>query len=193
MIVAEMPRLITPEQLLSMPDNNGMELVDGRVVEKNVSRESTRAEGAFQLRFELWLIEHAVAECFGPTLGYRCFPDAPDKVRKPDVTLIKLERLQALGDQDTGFLSIVPDLTVEVISPNDLVHEINDKVREYQNAGFPLVWVADPDMLTVTVYPLGEPPTIFSGKHDLTVEAVLPGFRCRVIDFFRRPSPAELR
>jgi Uma2 family endonuclease len=130
-----------------------------------------------------------IAVVFPITLGYRCFAN-PAKIRKADVSVVALGRLQQLPDQNPDFMPIVPDLAVEVIAPNDIVVQLDERVKEYLDAGFPLVWVADPKARTVTVYPNGGRPVIHTADDELTAEAVLPGFRCKVGEFF--PISREL-
>ena len=192
MTVAEMTSIITPDELLRMPDNSTMELVDGQILEKQVSVESSKIEGLFYFRFQAFLLSNPVAEVFPASLGYQCFANSPTKVRKPDTTVVLMDRLKELDDPDPGYMPIVLDLAVEVISPNDTVYDVDEKVREYQEAGFPLIWVADPNARTVTVYPRGSRPMIYTVDDELTAEAVLPGFRCKVADFFpARVLPAS--
>ena len=174
----------TPQDLLEMPDNATMELVDGRIVEKNVSIDSSEIELLFSFHIKAFLLQHPVAKVFPASLGYCCFPDAPGKVRKPDTTVVSLSRLRELPDPNAGYMPIPPDLAIEVISPNDVTYETDNKLREYFAAGFPLVWVADPNTRTITVYPRGGRPVILTDEDEITAEAVLPGFRCKVRDFF---------
>ena len=76
----------------------------------------------------------------------RCFAD-PNKFRKPDVSFIRRDRLS--WDQvDDGVITIPPDLVVEVISPNDLAQDLDDRITDYLCAGVPLVWVANPESRT---------------------------------------------
>lgn len=184
LLAAQPTKTYTPEDLLALPEGNSTELVDGQLVEKNVSVESSKIEALFTSRFQIHLFNHPVAEVFPASLGYRCFEDSPDKIRKPDTTVIRLERLKTLLDLNPGFMPIVPDLAVEVISPNDIVYEVDEKVREYLDAGFPLVWVADPKARTITVYPQDGRPVIFTEDDEITAETALPGFRCKVAEFF---------
>jgi Uma2 family endonuclease len=193
MAIAEITRIVTPEELLRLPDNNTMELVDGQIVEKNASVTSSQIELLFAFQFQAHALAHPFAKVFPASLGYQCFDDDPGKVRKPDCTVVLLQRLNKLPDPNPGYMPIVPDLAVEVISPNDMVYEVDEKVREYLDAGFPLVWVADPKVRTVTVHPRGGRPTIFTAEDELTAETVMPGFRCKVADFFPAPAPTEKR
>ena len=184
MTLAAPPARITPEDLLRIPDNNTLELVDGRLVEKNVCAESSEIEGLIYFAVQAFLLKHKVAKTYPASLGYQCFPDEPSKVRKPEVTVIRLERLAALPDPNPGFMPIIPDLAVEVVSTNDTVYEVAEKVHEYLTAGFPLVWVVDPKTRSVTVHPHGSRPSILTADDDITAANALPGFRCKVADFF---------
>lgn len=184
MTIAQSTPTITPDDLLRMPDSSTMELVDGWIVEKQASAESSEIEVMFGYRFRSFLERNPIAKVYSQSLGYRCFPDDPDKIRKPDATVILLERLRQLPDPNPGFMPLVPDLAVEVISPNDMVYDVDEKVREYLEAGFPLIWVADPKARTITVYPGGGRPTIHTADDELTADPPLPGFRCKVADFF---------
>src|SRR6516164_2607030 len=84
--------------------------------------------------------------------SYQCFSDAPGKVRKPDVSFIRLERLSAEEAAARGHARIAPELAVEVVSPNDLYEEVDEKVEEWLAAGVQLVWVVSPRLRTVTVH-----------------------------------------
>ena len=184
MTVLEAPTRITPEELLNIPDNASMELVDGHIVEKNVSIESSEIEYIVGLRFGSYPEADPVFRVFPASLGYQCFPDDPDKVRKPDVTVVSRERLEKLPNPNAGYMPIPPDLAVEVVSPNDLVYDVAEKVREYLEAGFPLVWVLYPEDRTVIVHPNGEEAHLLGPTREITAEAAMPGFRCRVAELF---------
>ena len=178
------PRRVTPEELLEMADNGSLELVDGELVEKNVSLASADVEGVTYKLLDARASETKQAKVFVASLGYRCFTDDPDRVRKPDATVVRIERIRALPESDPGYMPIVPDLAVEVVSKNDRTHKVSEKVKEYLDAGFPLVWVLDPTLRTLVVYPKGGKPTLLSGDDEATCESALPGFRCKVDDFF---------
>jgi Uma2 family endonuclease len=74
---------------------------------------------------------------------------------------------------------------VEVLSPNDLIRDVNDKIDEYLTAGFGLVWVVDPVKKHVTVYRRDGSIAIVHENEEITGEAALPGFRCRVAEFLK--------
>lgn len=125
---------------------------------------------------------------FGGKAGYHCFPAKKNQVRKPDVSFIHGSRLAAVPK---GHIKINPDLAVEVISPNDLYSEVQQKVQEYQRAGFPLIWVVDPGTRTVDVLESGRPMQRLSLGDALTGVSVLPEFRCELAEIFP-PAPSDL-
>src|SRR5690554_6653403 len=88
---------LTPEDLLSLPDGKDYELVDGQLVERSMSEDSSwiAAEISYLLRSAL---DQATRESrsgwiFGADQMYRCFPDDGDRVRKADVSLILASKL----------------------------------------------------------------------------------------------------
>ena len=82
--------------------------------------------------------EHRLGWAFPADNGYQCFPHAPGLVRKPDVSFVRYGRLPG-GELPDGWIKIRPDLAVEVVSPNDTVEKLNEKLEDYEIAGIPLV------------------------------------------------------
>lgn len=78
----------------------------------------------------------------------------------------------------------VPTLAVEILSPNDTIEEIHEKITVYQSAGVPLIWVLNPYDRTVTVYRPGTEPDAFNIHQELSGESHLPGFRVPVARLF---------
>jgi len=178
------PKTYTADEFLALPDRDRYELVDGYLVEQNVSVLSSLV-GARLLRL---ISNHCEAHApaawtFGADCLYQCFPGHPRKVRKPDISLIHPERLSA-EQLEEGFLTLPPDLAVEVVSPNDLAYEIEEKVREYLEAGVRLVWVVYPPTRTVHIRRGDGTIAVAASTNDLEGEGVVPGFRCRVGDLF---------
>ncbi len=178
---------ITPEELLLLPDQINYELADGKLVERNMGMESSRVAANILIRIGRIVRQQAIGHVFGADAGYQCFSDDPGKVRKPDVSFIRLGRL-ANEEIPEGHCQIHPDLAVEVVSPNDTAYELEDKVAEYLKAGIPLVWVVNPPTKTVRIH---RPRTAKQGPVSeltdadmITGEDVLPGFSCAVKEFF---------
>jgi Uma2 family endonuclease len=173
----------TPADLLRMPDGKDYELADGLLVERKMGSESSFVGGRLFRRLANHADDQRVGLVWPADNGIQCFPDAPDKVRRPDVTFVRFGRLP--GDRPPlGHLLIAPDLAVEVISPNELAYEVDCKVDEYLAAGVRLVWVINPANRTVRIYRADGSIGILRESDELDGEDVVPGFRCPVRDLF---------
>lgn len=178
---------ITPEELLEMPDSVSYELVNGKLVARNMGCEA----GAIQVRIAMQIAQLVLPSRLGHLLSgsasYQCYSDDPNKVRRPDVSFIRAGRLP--GERaPIGHCSIAPDLVVEVISPNDFAEDVEEKVQEYLAAGVSLVWVVFPSTRTVHVHRQRSSPsgsvTTLTDADTINGEDVLPGFSCPVAAFF---------
>lgn len=173
----------TPADLLAMPDSNSIELVNGELVEKPVSALSALVEIKISTKLETFCQAGRTAVVLSSTNGIQCFPDAPNKVRKPDVSVYKTERFTREHLLE-GFVSIAPDLAVEVVSTNDEVADLNEKVEEYLAAGVPLVWIIDPGNEIVIIHRKDGSVAKLHKNGELAGEDVLPGFSCKVAELF---------
>jgi Uma2 family endonuclease len=178
----------TPEDLLRMPDGNRYELVDGDLVELDMSTWSSYVAGMAYVKVHAHAEANRLGWVFPEGTSYQSFPTAPGRVRRLDGSFIRADRLSVAQAAQEGHLTIIPDLAIEVISPNDLGYEIDAKVQECLTAGVRLVWVIYPESRTVCVYRPDEPGTILRENDVLDGEDVLPGFRCRVGDLFVPPA-----
>jgi Uma2 family endonuclease len=175
------PTRYTPDDLLRMPDSVNYELVDGQLVERNMGMKSGAVEMILGRRLGNHCEPNQLGHLFGSTAGYQCFPDAPNKVRKPDVSFVSFARMPLTPESHSR---IAPDMATEVVSPNDLCYEVEAKIDEYLSAGVKLVWVVNPDRHTVHVYRLDGTVTRLKDKDELSGEHVIPGFRCLVHELF---------
>jgi Uma2 family endonuclease len=173
----------TPDDLIHLPDEGaGYELVDGQLVERNVSKESSRI--AMRIGFLLQQADTArEVEVYGSDLGYRCFPEDRNRIRKGDVSVVRKERLKGV-EADPGFMPIPADLVVEVISPSDMWYPVSRKVEQYLSADFRLVWIVDPNTRVVVIHRVDGSVSKLHESDEITGEAALPTFRCRVSEFF---------
>jgi Uma2 family endonuclease len=110
----------------------------------------------------------------------------PDTVRGPDVAVY--EDAQAFADLHPKYGEVPPVLAVEVLSPNDRADRVTRKITDYLRNGVRLVWLVDPEIRTVTVYRPDNGPRLVEASEELDGGEVLPGFRCRVADFFLLPG-----
>lgn len=107
----------------------------------------------------------------------------PDTTVGVDAVYVSAE-VAARQPQDTTLIDGVPILAVEILSPNDTLEEINEKIDGYLAAGVPLVWIIDPRRRTVMIYRPDQEPELVNVRQDLSGEPHLPGFRVAVAELF---------
>ena len=114
---------------------------------------------------------------------------APDTVRAPDLAFFALERLPA-EVAIPGYADVVPNLVVEVQSPNDGRWKLHDKAHMWLYYGAEAVWVVQPESRSVDVYRSGRNTIRLSGTDSLEGLDVLPGFSCELEAIFGpQPEP----
>ena len=176
---------MTPADLQNLPNEKDFELVDGQLEERNMGFDSSRIGATLVILLGMYCRQMRLGPVIGADYGYQCFPDDLEKIRKPDVSFIRAERLVGVN-MSAGYSRIAPDLAVEVISINDLFVDVSKKVQEYLAAGIPLVWVLDPESQQIYVH-RSTGATILSVHDELSGEDVVPGFRCQVSELFAPP------
>ena len=108
----------------------------------------------------------------------------PDTIRAADYAFVARERIiEPLPAQGYAF-GVIPDLVVEVASPNDRQPEIDAKTQMWLDAGVRLVLNVYPQ--TQEVYAHHDDGSVqqFGVNDVLTCEPALPGFACSVADIF---------
>ena len=112
-----------------------------------------------------------------------------DLRRRPDVAFVSTARWpldRALPM--TGDWNVVPDLAVEVLSPNDVFKDVLAKVREYFHYGVQVVWVIAPEEQQVYIYNAPTHVRILTIQDELTGGEVVPGFRMPLGQLFQHAT-----
>jgi Uma2 family endonuclease len=162
------------------------ELVDGEVIEM---APAGGVHGRVIVLVSHHLTVHADAHGGGLVIAgdvgfVLALPADPERVRAPDVAFVSNARLPE-GRLPQGFIQGAPDLAVEVLSPNDDPVEVQQKVRDYLEAGSRLVWVIAPRARTVTVYRPDGSARLLREPDALDGEDMLPGFTLPLAELFR--------
>lgn len=179
----------SPEDLLEMPDGDRYELVNGQLVETEMGAKAGWVAG------EVFGVLREYSKQHGgwafPETSYHCFSFDPGLVRKPDASFVCAGRFEN-DEIPEGHCPLAPDLAVEIVSPTDVYSRVEDKVDEYLRAGVKLVWVINPGHRYVRVFDeTVEQGRQYGSTDELTAPDVLPGFRCRIGDFFDRKATRE--
>lgn len=184
-------KLMTAEefaQWVDRPENENkcFELVRGEVIESPLpmQRHGTVCMNTGSI---LWVYTRQRSK------GYVTANDAgvilerdPDTVRGPDIALY--EDAQTFAELHPKYGEVPPRLAVEVLSASDRWGPVFRKIADYLRNGVDMVWLIDPESRTVTVYRPDSAPRVYEEYEELDGEDVLPGFRCRVADFFLLPG-----
>jgi Uma2 family endonuclease len=116
-------------------------------------------------------------------------PDWVTGARIPDVMAYDGARLAEYKVQDSDWrrkpFVLIPDLCVEVVSPNDSYTDVDEKVARYLADGVRLVWVVNPRAASVQVYTASTIQSArLTAEHTLDGGDVLPGFTLPVSQIF---------
>ncbi len=169
-------RLITAAEFQALPDDGRrLELVRGEVVEMaGTGMEHTVVAMTLGSELSVHVRQHGLGVVGGADAGCWLERD-PDTVLIPDAVFWSTARLSA-GPLPTSFAEAVPDLVVEVVSPNDKRTDVYRKVAMWLAAGVQVVWVVWPASATVHVYRSDADLRVLGASDTLSGDELLPGF-----------------
>jgi len=108
--------------------------VDGRIVERNLGEKShSRIQG------EIFFYLRSRAK----ELGIQVLPEqrvqvSPTRFRVPDVIVLKLPQ------PDESVVTSPPFICIEILSPDDSMEDMQDRINDYLSFGVPYVWIISP-------------------------------------------------
>lgn len=182
--MATATRTITADDLMAMPhDGIRRELVEGELREMTPAGfQHGRIAGNIAGELRNHVRSHGLGVIATAEAAYRLSTD-PDTVRSPDVSFVRRERIETVGDP-TGFWPGAPDVAVEVISPSDRYSEVLEKVGDYLDGGTQMVVVVDPPARSVTVYHSRTDLLVLTEDDVLEGRDAVPGWTLPVRDIF---------
>lgn len=111
------------------------EYIDGAVLERNVGERDHSRVLTIVSTF-LFSRERQLGIWVAPTLRVRV---APTRVRVPDVCVV------AGPEPDEQILTKPPFICIEILSRDDRLSEMQERVQDYLDFGVPHVWILDPN------------------------------------------------
>lgn len=163
------------------------ELIDGVLVEKPVGAQEGYLASELIQALGPFAKSHDLGAVFAPDTPLRVFAGL---VRLPDVCFVSWERLPGKMVPAEPIPNLIPELTVEVLSPSNTTSEMLRKRKEFFLAGTQLFWIVDPNKRTVNVYTAPDDFETLGESDTLTGGDVLPGFTLKLADLFARvPKP----
>jgi len=124
--------LVPVEEYLSTNYDPDCEYVDGQIVERDLG-EKTHSRIQGELLFHLY---DRAKELGMEVLTAQRVQVSPTRYRVPDVTVLRLS--------EEEIVTSPPFICVEVLSKDDTMQYMQDKIDDYLDFGVPYVWIINP-------------------------------------------------
>jgi len=173
------------ERFIAQPENvhRLFELIDGEISEKVPTQLHGLIAGLIATFLNLFVLKNPLGWVMVEA-RYR-LPDDDENDYIPDVSFISKAK-GALVEK--GAAAYMPDLAVEIKSPDDTLPEMRKKAAYYLAHGSRLVWLVYTEKRLVIVL-TADSEDILSESDTLDGGDLLPGFALPVRDIFPQQSP----
>src|SRR2546427_1416432 len=139
------------EKLQILYPDYQIELREGKII---IMSPSDSVSGEIGVRFSIllgtYVYSHNLGRVLDASTGFR-MPNGD--LLSPDVSFVSRERLK---QSPRTYLSVVPELIVEIKSSRDRIRELEEKIALFLSQGVHVGILIDPDTHTVCVYRSGE-------------------------------------
>lgn len=135
------------ERLQALYPDRQIELREGKLIIMSPSDSVSGEVGArFSMLLSTWVYAHNLGRILDASTGFR-LPNGD--LLSPDVSYVSRERLK---HNPRTYLSVVPELIVEIKSSRDRLRELEEKIALFLDQGVQVGLLIDPDTYTVRVY-----------------------------------------
>lgn len=183
------------EACLAQPDHADrlFELVDGEIIEKMPTFQQGMIAGNLITAINTYTVLRKLGRA-AVAARHQMPLEAQDPARPnsciPDVSYISKERGLPLVTE--GAVPAMPDLAVEIQSPNQTDKDMLDSASYYLHNGARMVLLVYPDRIIVEKLPASGVEKRLYGVNDvIDFSSVIPGFTMRVRDIFHDPLEEE--
>ncbi|OUL21715.1 hypothetical protein BV372_31545 [Nostoc sp. T09] len=186
MVKATTGNKLTLEEFLALPEGDiNYEFVDGFAVAK-VSPKFFHSA----LQRALLFLIYAWSKGKGRTVAEWAIllkRQGKDWAPVPDLTYISYERLPKSWQRNEA-CPVPPELVIEIISPDQMMKEFEEKAKDYFEAGVSRVWVVDPEAMSMRVFLSVDKRQVYTDDMPI-IDELFPGLELTVRQIF---SEAEL-
>jgi Uma2 family endonuclease len=175
---------MTLDEFLGLPETEPpAEFVCGRIVQKPMPTwDHSSLAARIAAFFTLYFMRNR--EGFVNT-ELRHAERSEDRAYLPDVSVTRREHApKSRQERQRGPIEHVPDIAIEVVSPDDRPGRLAERVAFYLRAGVPLVWVVEPDERTISVFEPGRPARILGVEDTIDAAPVLSSFSMALDELF---------
>ncbi len=135
------------ERLQALYPDRQIELREGKLIIMSPSDSVSGEVGArFSMLLSTWVYTNNLGRILDSSTGFR-LPNGD--LLSPDVSFVSRERLK---HNPRTYLSVVPELIVEIKSSRDRLRELEEKIALFLGQGVQVGLLIDPDTHTVRVY-----------------------------------------
>jgi Uma2 family endonuclease len=156
-----------------------IELVGGKIIIMAPSGyESEEVSSNFLIEIGRWVRPRKL----GRVTGSSAIFDLPNGDRRaPDVSFVRADKLPQTTKKPAA---VVPDLVVEVKSPNDSLEELRQKIQSFLTQGTTVGILIDPDTRQLEVLRPDTTPQLLSDGDVLTIPELFPEWSLQVNDLW---------
>jgi Uma2 family endonuclease len=169
------------ESFVALPENRDrlFELIDGEIIEKMPTQQHGFVNADIVILLGIFIRSTGKGRV-GVEVRHR-MPGDDHNSRLPDIAYYAQVPDPIISK---GAVPYMPDLAIEVKSPDDSLKALREKAKYYLANGCRMVWLVLPDQRLVEVYTATD-EAILTGEDWLDGGDVLTGFSVRVSEVFR--------
>ncbi len=170
-------RKLTYKDIDKLPEGH-YEIIDGEIVEMTPTGFE---HGDLEGKFFIFLYNKLKNKGFASVgeVGI-LISKKPLRIRGADIVYISKKKVK---EKPKGILEVAPDLIIEIISPNNTVSEISEKIEDYFKIDVPKVILIEPTTQKVFVYQNGEKDIkVFSFDDEIEF---IEGLKAKVKDIIK--------
>ena len=177
---------MTLEEFLALPEQKPALEFDGEMVTQKMAPtfDHTELQAIVREAFNDVAREHQLG---------RTFCEARIRIgsliRVPDVSYYRLEHLRIRPGRRYERTQGIPDIAVEIVSPEQNVTSLIRKCQEYLTHGAQIALVVDPADEAILAFRSGQPVRVLQGDDRIDVDDVLPGMTLMVRELFDAIMP----
>ena len=168
------------DKWLFLPDNidNNYEYIGGEILEMVSNSKSSKIGSILGGFIAVHVHNHDIGHTTGADGGYQ----VGDERYIPSAGYVSKARMPEF--EEVAYLSIAPDLAVEVVSPTDSQRLLTVKIANYLVAGT-TVWVVYPDEKEIEIYAPNCPVVKLGEDDELDGGDLLPDFKLALKALFK--------